>query len=105
MICSEHAGITHKLVLLAGNIGNIHVVSGRTQFFELLAGEYVKSDQVDLGVAVLSRLGGGHIDNLARAVLDHHESVLTQGRALHGERGGSASIGAFERVSRILKTV
>ena len=73
-------------------------MGGRAQLFELLAGENVKSNQVDFGMAVLSSLGGGHVDNFARAILDHHESVFAQGRALHGEGGGSASIGALEGV-------
>ena len=68
------------------------------QLFKLLAGKDVESDQVDFGVTVLASLGGRHVDNFARAVLDHHESVLAQGRALHGERGGGASIGALKGV-------
>ena len=31
--------------------------------------EYVEGHQVHLGVAVLASLGGGHLHNLARAVL------------------------------------
>lgn len=58
------------------------------KFFELLAGENVDSDKVDLCVTVLSRLGGGHVYNLAWAVLDDNESVLAQSGTLHwvGER-------------------
>jgi hypothetical protein len=68
------------------------------EFFELLAGEDVDSDQMDLGVAVLASLGGGHVDDLAGAVLDHDEAVLPQGRALHGEGGRGASVGGLESV-------
>ena len=67
---------------------------------------------MDLSVAVLSSLGGGHLNNLARPVLitniqfhsvnplipylDHNESSLTQSRTLHGEGGGSARIPLVE---------
>ena len=98
MTHERRAWDTHELVLLASDVGNIHVVGGGAQFLELFTGEDIKSDQMDLGVAVLSSLGSGHIDDFAGAVLDHHESVLAQGRALHREGSGSASIGAFERV-------
>ena len=53
---------------------------------------------MNLCVTMLSRLRGGHVDDLARAVLDHHEPVLAQGRTLHGIGGGSTSIGAVESV-------
>lgn len=67
-------------------------MGGRAKFLELLAGEDVDSDQVDLGVTVLAGLGGGHVDDLARAALDNDETVLAQSRALHGEGGGGTSI-------------
>jgi len=73
-----------KLVLLASDVGDVHVVGGRAQILELLAGEDVDSDEMDLGVTVLSSLGGGHVNNLAGATLDHNEAVLAQGGALHG---------------------
>lgn len=73
-------------------------MGGRREIFQLLVGEDVESDQVNLGVAVLAGLGGGHFDNLARATLDHNVTVLAQGRALHrvGRRG--TGIGALEGV-------
>lgn len=67
-------------------------MGGGAQLLKLLAGEDVDGDQVDLGVTVLASLGGGHVDDLARAVLDADEAVLAQSRALHGEGGGSTSI-------------
>jgi hypothetical protein len=89
---------TYKLELLAGHVGDVHVVGGGRQIFKLLAGEDVDGDQVDLGVTVLSSLGGRHIDDLARAALDHNVAALTQSRALHREGRGSTSIGAVEGV-------
>jgi hypothetical protein len=89
---------TYELVLLAADVGDVHVVGGRAQLLELLASEDVNGDQVDLGVSVLAGLGGGHVDDLARAVLDADEAVLPQSRALErvGER--STGIGAVEGV-------
>ena len=73
-------------------------MSRGAQFFQLLAGKDIKSNQMDLCVTMLSCLRGGHVDDLARAALDHHEPVLAQGRTLHGVGGGSTSIGAVESV-------
>ena len=88
-----------KLVFLSGDVWNIHVVGGWAQLFKLLASENVDGDQVNLCVTVLSSLRGRHIDDLARTVLDNDETVLSQGRALHGESGRCASIsGGIEGV-------
>lgn len=93
---------THKLVFLSADIGNIHVVGGWTEFFELLAGEDVDGDKMDLCVAVLASLRGGHVDDLAGTVLDHNKAVLPEGRALHGKGGGGTRIGALEGVLLML---
>jgi hypothetical protein len=74
---------TYKLIFLATNIWNIHIVGGWAQIFELLAGENINGDKMDLSVTVLSSLGGGHFDDLAWALFDDDEAVLPQGRALH----------------------
>ncbi len=47
---------TYKLIFLAHDIRNLHVMSGRGKFLKFLAGENVDGGQVDFGVAVLSRL-------------------------------------------------
>ena len=90
-----HTG-THKLHFLAVDIGDIHVVGGRAQFFQLLAGEDVNGNKMDLGVTVLSSLGGRHIDDLAGAVFDHNETILTESGTLHRKGGGSTGIGALK---------
>lgn len=54
---------------------------------------------------MLSGLGGGHFDNLAWAVLDDHEAVLAQGRALHRVGSRGASISALEGVLLMLQIV
>jgi hypothetical protein len=77
-------------------------VGGGAQVFEFLAGKDVDGDQMDLGVAVLAGLGSRHFDNLARTVLDHDETVLAQGGALHRVGGRSTGVGAFERVLLML---
>ena len=61
-----------------------------------LAGEDINTDQVDLGVAVLSSLRSGHFHNLARTVLDNDVAVLPQRRALLREGGRGTGIGAVE---------
>lgn len=71
-------------------------MSGGREIFVLLAGEDVKGDKVDLGVTVLAGLGGGHVDNLAGAALDHDEAVLAQSRALHGVGERRAGVGGLE---------
>jgi hypothetical protein len=89
-------GDVEKLVLAAGDVGDVHVVGGGTEIFVLLASEDVESDKMDLGVTVLSSLGGGHVDNLAGAVLDDDETVLAQSRTLHGVGQRGAGIGGLE---------
>lgn len=91
-------GNIEELVLAAGDVGDVHVVGGGAEFFELLAGEDVEGDQVDLGVTVLSSLGGRHVDDLAGTVLDDDETVLPQSRTLHGVGGRGASIDGLEGV-------
>ena len=86
----------YKLELAAGDVGDVHVVGGRGQLLELLAGEDVDGDQVDLGVTVLAGLGGGHVDNLARAVLDDNVTVLAESGTLHGVGGRGTRIGGVE---------
>lgn len=91
---ARQRGKTHEGVLLTPDDGDVHVVGGGGEIFELLASEDIKGDQVDLGVTVLAGLGGGHVDDLAGAVLDHDEAVLAQSRALHGVGGGGTGITA-----------
>jgi hypothetical protein len=93
---------TYKLVFLATNVWHIHVVSRRAQIFELLAGEEIDGDQMDLGMTVLARLRGGHFDNLARAVFDDYEAVLAQSRTLHRVCGRGAGVGTLKGVFLML---
>ena len=78
-------------------------MGGGAEFFKLLASEDIDGDEMDLGVTMLASLGGGHVDNLARAVLDNNEAVLSQGRALHGEGGRGAGVGGLEGVLMLLQ--
>lgn len=68
------------------------------EILELLAGENVDGDQVDLGMTVLSSLGGRHVNDLARAALDDDVTVLAQSRALHREGQRRAGVGRLEGV-------
>jgi len=85
-MCIAVSVATYQLVFLADNIWDVHVVSGWAKFFELLAGEDIDGNQMNLSVTVFASLGGGHVNDLARAVLDADETILSQGRALHGIR-------------------
>lgn len=98
LLCRIFRDGTHELELATGDVGDVHVVGRGGKIFELLAGEDVDGNHVDLGVTVLASLGGGHVNNLARAALDNDVTVLPQSRALHGEGGGSAGIGGVEGV-------
>lgn len=83
---------TYQRVFVALDDRHVHVVGRGREILELLAGENVDGDKMDLGVAVLAGLGGGHVDDLARAVLDHDKPVLPQSRALHGIGGRGTGI-------------
>ena len=71
-------------------------MGGRRDIFEFLAVEDVDSDEMDLGVTVFARLGGGHFDDFAGAAFDDDVAVLAEGRALHRVRQAGARAGGFE---------
>ena len=100
----NNAGVTHKLVFLPEDIGNVHVVGGRRHIFVLLASEDVEGGDVGLGVTVLSSLGSGHFNDLTRTALDDNVTVLAQSRALHGEGVRRASVGGFEGLVLYIRT-
>jgi len=89
-------GNIKKLIFLAADVGNVHIVSGWAKVLQLLPGENVNRDKMDLGVTVFASLRRGHFDDLARTVLDDDEAVLPQGRALHRVGGRGTGIGALE---------
>lgn len=89
-------GTAYEFVFPSRDVGDVHVVSGWRQIFVFLAGEDVEGDQMDLGVTVLSSLGGGHVNDLAWSVLDDDEAVLSESRTLHRVGGRGAGIGRFE---------
>ena len=68
------------------------------EVFELLPGEDVNGDEMDLGVSVLASFGSAHLNDFAGARFNHDKAVLAECRALHGIGGGGASIGALESV-------
>lgn len=100
----RNSRLTHQLVLLAGDVRDVHVVGGRRDILELLAGEDVESDNMGLGVTVLASLGGGHFDDLAGTALDDNVTVLSQSGALHRERGGRAGVRRVELSGDMLQT-
>jgi hypothetical protein len=90
--------VSYKLVFAANDVGDIHVVGRWGKIFQLLAGEDVDGDQVDLSVTVLASLGRGHVDDFAWATFDDDVTVLSQGGTLHREGGRGAGIGGLESV-------
>lgn len=62
--------------LVAGDVGDVDVVGGGTHFFKLLAREDVDTDEVDLGVAVLSSLAGAHFNDTTWTIADDDMSTL-----------------------------
>lgn len=57
-------GDIEQLVLVAADDGHGRGVRGGDDVLKLLAGEDVGRGEVSLGVAVLARLGGGHVHHL-----------------------------------------
>ena len=101
--CQLYAVDHYKLVFLARDIRDVHVVGGRAKILKLLASEDVNCNKMDLGVAVLAGLGCAHFDNLARAALDDDEAVFAERRALHRVCSGSTGIGALEGVLMLIR--
>lgn len=77
-------------------MGNVAIVGRGGQILNLLVSEDINGDEMALGVTVLAGFGGGDVNNLAGAVLDHNVTVLADGTSLHGEGLGGASIGGLE---------
>ena len=101
-VCQAGAVNDYKLVFLALDIRDVHVMGGGAKIFELLASEDVNGNEMDLGVAVLAGLGRTHFDDLAGAALDDDESVLAERRALHRVGFGSTGIGALKGMLMLL---
>jgi len=78
-------------------------VGGRREILHLLASEDVDGDQVDLGVAVLSGLGGGHVDDLAGTAFDHDVAILAESGTLERVGGGGTGISGLEGVIVLLR--
>lgn len=88
--------MSYEGIFLAQHIGDVHVVGGRGKIFQLLLGEDIFGDEMNLCVSMLSGLGGRHVDDLARTLLDENVSTLPQGRALHGVGQGRTRIGRVD---------
>lgn len=89
-------GDIEELVFTTGDVGNVHVVGGGRKIFQLLAGEDIEGNDVNLGVTVLASLGGRHINDLAGTTLDDNVTVLSQSGALHGVGRRRTSVGGLE---------
>ena len=89
---------SYECISATSNVGHIHVVSGGAQLFQLLASEKVNPNEMDLGVTVFTGLGGGHVDDFARAAFDHDRLIFAQRRALSRLGQGSTRIGLLDLV-------
>jgi len=67
-----------KLVFVTPDMRDIHIVSGGTDIFQLLVGEDVDGNEMDLCVTVLSGLGGGHVDDFAGTAFDNDVTAFTK---------------------------
>jgi hypothetical protein len=85
-----------KLVFVTIDMGDIHVVRGRTDIFQFLAGEDIDGDKVNFGMPVLTGLRGRHVHDLAGATLYNDVTVLAKGRALHREGEGGPGTGLLK---------
>lgn len=47
-------------------------------------------------MSVLASLGGGHLNYLAGATLEHDEAVFAESGTLHRESGGGTGVAGFE---------
>ena len=58
MECKRQASAVnhYKLIFLALDVGDVHIVGGGTKIFKLLASEDVNCNEVDLGVTMLAGL-------------------------------------------------
>jgi hypothetical protein len=78
-------------------------VGGGAKLFVLLGSEDVDTNEMDLGVTVLARLRGRHIDDLAGTTLDDDETVLSKSGTLLGEGGRGASANLAKVVVMLLR--
>mmetsp|Transcript_9989 Transcript_9989/g.28109 ORF Transcript_9989/g.28109 Transcript_9989/m.28109 type:complete len:236 (+) Transcript_9989:136-843(+) len=85
-----------QLVLRELHEGHLHVVGRGAQVLALLAREDVERHDVGLGVAVLPRLRGGDLGDLARVPLDHHVGALPELSGLLGVHVRGPGVGGLE---------
>jgi len=82
-----------ELVVGSDDLRNITIVGGRNDILEFFCGEDINTDKVALSVAVLPRLRGGDLNDLAGALLDHNVAILSNCTGLLRERFGSSGVG------------
>lgn len=85
-----------QLVLSTSDVRDLHVVGSRGHILDLLVSEDIDTGDGGLGVTVLSGLGGGDLDELAREALQHAVTTLTEGTSLHRVGEGGTGIGGLE---------
>jgi len=85
-----------ELVFRTPDIRDIHVVGRGTDIFQFFSSEDVDGDEMNLGMTMLSGLGGRHVHNLAGTALDDDVAVLAESRTLRGEGEGGPSAGLLK---------
>jgi len=86
-----------QLVLGTSDVRDLHVVGRRGHILDLLVSEDIDTGDGALGVTVLTGLGGGDLDQLARETLQHSVATLTKGTGLLRVGEGGTGIGGLER--------
>mmetsp|Transcript_3981 Transcript_3981/g.5738 ORF Transcript_3981/g.5738 Transcript_3981/m.5738 type:complete len:225 (+) Transcript_3981:134-808(+) len=89
---------SQELVFGTLHEGNVQVVGGGAEILQFFTREDVQCDDVGLGVAVLAGLGGGDLDALARAALDHQIRALADLTSLLGVGRRRTGISGLEGV-------
>jgi hypothetical protein len=83
-------------ILPLGHVGNVDVVGGWANVLVFAVSENVDSNDVRLGVAVLSSLGGADVSNFAGAAVDYNVATFANEARLHGKGGGGTGIGSID---------
>ena len=83
-------------VLPLGHVRNVDVVGSGANVLVFAVSENINADNVRLGMAVLSGLGGADVSNFARATIDNNVATFANETRLHGKGGGGTGIGSVD---------
>ena len=92
----------NESVLLLGLEGSINVITGGECALVLVGSEDVNTGDHSLGGTVLTGLGSGETDDLARVTLDHDERTVLEGTSLNLLDTGGTGVSLLELIIVIL---